>query len=228
MRLSILRSLAQQIRRKPYLSTRSLAHLIPGRPSHETVWRALQTVDYTKKYPSNPPLVSEKSRIFRVKWARKHMYPKKSWAPTVFADEMSIWLGRGKIKMWIKSWKTRVVPTMKHVPKINAWAAFSSMGTFPLCIFTDNMDAKMFIRILEGRLLTQAEIFHQDQWRLAMGNDPKHTSKVAKAFLIKNIPKQLPWPHQSPDLNPIENLFAWVKREILKRGPGQFLNSRES
>ena len=77
-----------------------------------------------------------------------------------------------------------VIPT-KHVPKINVWAAFSSMGTFPLCIFTENMNSEMFVRILEGHLLTQAKVFHQDQWRVAMDIDPKHTSKISKEFLAK-------------------------------------------
>ena len=121
--------------------------------------------------------------------------------------------------MWTKSNQTRVVPTTKHVPKINVWAAFSSMGTFPLSIFTENMNSKMFIRILEENLLTQADIFDQDQWRLAMDNDPKHTSKLTKEFLTGNIPNQLPWPSQTQDLNPIENLFGWIKQELLKRGP---------
>ena len=150
LRLSIQRSLAQQIKHKPYLSLRSLANLAPGRPSYETVRRALKRLDYKKNYPSNPPLVSETNRIYRVKWARKNKYPKKFWYRTIFADEMSIWLSRGKIKMWTKSNKIRVVPTTKHVPKINVWAAFSSMGTFPLCIFTENMNSEMFISILEG------------------------------------------------------------------------------
>ena len=103
LRLCIQRSLAQQIRRKPYLSLRSLANLAPGKPSHETVWRALKHLNYSKKYPSNPPLVSERNRVNRVQWARKHKYPKKLWYQTVFADEMSIRLSRGKIKMWTKS-----------------------------------------------------------------------------------------------------------------------------
>ena len=29
----------------------------------------------------------------------------------------------------------------------------------------------------------------------------------------------MPWPSQSPDLNPIENLFGWLKSELLKKGP---------
>ena len=219
LRLSIQRSIAQQIKCKPYLSLRTLAHLAPGTPSHETVRRALKRLDYKKKYPANPPLVSERNRTYRVQWARKFKYPKKLWYQTIFADEMSIWLSRGKIKMWTKSDKTRIVRTTKHVPKINVWAAFSAMGTFPLCIFTENMNSEMFIRILEGHLLSQAEVFHQDQWRLAMDDDPKHTSKIAKEFLRRNVPNELPWPSQSPDLNPIENLFGWVKQELLKKGP---------
>ena len=217
--LSIKRSLAQQIKRKPYLSLRSLANLAPGRPSHETVRRTLKRLDYRKNFPSTPPLVSEKNRENRVKWARKNKYPKRLWNQTIFADEMSVWLSRGKIKMWTKSNKIRVVPTTKHVPKINVWAAFSSMGTFPFCIFTKNMNSVMFISILEGHLLRQADVFHQNEWRLAMDNDPKHTAKVTREFLAKNIPQPLPWPSQSPDLNPIENLFGWVKQELLKKGP---------
>ncbi|KAI6656059.1 hypothetical protein LOD99_11356 [Oopsacas minuta] len=78
------------------------------------------------------------------------------------------------------------------------------------------MNSQMFVDILEGDLLTQAEIFHQNEWRLVMDNDPKYTSKLVKTYLVQNIPNHLPWPCQSPDINPIENVFSWVKRELIK------------
>ena len=121
--------------------------------------------------------------------------------------------------MWTKSNKKRFAPPTKHVPKIHAWAAFSSMGTFPLCIFTQNMDSDLFLQIMEGHLIAQANVFHENNWRLFMDNDPKHTSRKVKVWLSHNVPKQIPWPSQSPDLNPIENLFGWVKQELIKLGP---------
>ena len=27
------------------------------------------------------------------------------------------------------------------------------------------------------------------------------------------------WPSKSPDVNPIENVSAWLKKELIKRGP---------
>ena len=98
LRKSICRSIIQKIRRKPYLSLRTLAKNASPQVSHETVRRALSSLDYTKRYPSKCPMLSEKNRLTRLSWAKKFKYPKKAWARTVFCDEMSIWLSRGKVK----------------------------------------------------------------------------------------------------------------------------------
>lgn len=52
-----------------------------------------------------------------------------------------------------------------------------------------------------------------------MDNDPKHTSKVAAKWLKDNKVKALKWPSQGHDLNPIENLWAELKKPVQARRP---------
>ena len=47
-----------------------------------------------------------------------------------------------------------------------------------------------------------------------MDNDPKHTSKFVAKWLKVNKVKVLDWPSQSSDFNPIENVWAELKKLV--------------
>jgi hypothetical protein len=57
------------------------------------------------------------------------------------------------------------------------------------------------------------------KWVFQMDNDPKNTSKDVAKCLKDNKFKVLEWQSQSPDLNPIENVWAQLKKLVRARRP---------
>ncbi len=97
------------------------------------------------------------------------------------------------------------------------WGYFSKYGTGPLVSIQGTMNQTEYISVLKEELIPEfnkAKRSIPGVWRLMQDNAPCHTARAVKAFLRQERIEIIEWPPYSPDLNPIENLWQWIKRKL--------------
>ena len=104
--------------------------------------------------------------------------------------------------------------------KVNVWACFCGRGVGYMYIFNENLDAVLMKRILNAHLIPSADLLFDadppEQWFLLHDNDKKFNSRLVQDFLHNKGVTTIDFPPYSPDLNPIENLWSIVAREVEK------------
>ncbi|CAF4254431.1 unnamed protein product, partial [Rotaria sordida] len=153
----------------------------------------------------------------RVQWAKDHK--NDDFTHTIFTDESSFQLFRNTVRRWTKTPNNELKVVPKNRQKVHVWGAISMKGVLSCHTFRCNLDGPYYVYILKNYLLPAVRRQFRRHWRLQQDNDPKHTSNICQQFIDKNIPQLLEWPSNSPDVNPVENLWSIVKRNVEKSKP---------
>lgn len=94
---------------------------------------------------------------------------------------------------------------------------YGAAGVGELEVIEGNMNAAGYIKVLRGNSSKSVvKLGIQDTYLFQQDNDPKHTARITREWLLYNARKLFPTPPQSPDVNPIENLWAHLENKIRK------------
>lgn len=167
------------------------------------------------------PLITAKMKKQRLAFCQKYRHwSVEQWKQVMFSDESSFQMFQAP-KPFVRRppsaspFNPRYTSaTVKHPPSVMVWGCFSHHGRGALT-FLDvgvKMNTALYLSILEEKLehfmtIASCTTFQQD-------SAPCHVSKRARAWFAENNIQLLDWPGNSPDLNPIENLWMIIKRKL--------------
>ena len=168
----------------------------------------------------------------------------RTWATVMFTDRKKFLFSypgaRVRPTQWLRKGATRQAAMVNHAQGVNVYAGISRYGITKCHVvagtskrkttYTNqkggaakNITAAEYSDVLQSTLLPEGRRIFSVQsigtWTLQQDNDPTH--KKAPAVLTtynykhtSSIGFLANWPPNSPDLNPIENVWAWVDQKV--------------
>lgn len=196
--------------------------------SVDTCKRVMKRMGYGFYTAKEKPLLTQKQKTNRFKFAQKHIkWTADKWRRVIWSDEskFEVTVGDQRSKVIREKGEAFQKDCLKQKVKFPAslmiWGCMSAQGVGCLQFIDGTVNAEKYKSILEESLRPSIpKLKYKNAFTFQQDGAACHTAKTTMAWLkSKKIPT-MTWPSSSPDLSPIESLW-WKMKKKLRKDPSR-------
>jgi len=156
----------------------------------------------------------------RIKYCTK--YRNFNFRKVLFSDESMFQINANNFRAFKFKGQKRPIKVKKNPDfKIMVWAGVCYEGKTSLHFVTETLKNEGYLKILKARRREILRLFdNRVIWYFQQDGAPCHRPRRITNYIKRYLTKRiLPHPPQSPDLNPIELIWAQMKAKVERRKP---------
>lgn len=178
--------------------------------------------------PARKPHLTKSQISSRLEFAKKYMnHDMRFWSRVVFTDEAYVLLHPTDCRERVRRPQHQrfkapyMVGTMKNYRGGQMfWGSINYHGTGTLVSINGHITGETYLMILRGQIPLIKEKLKLTSFTLLDDNAPPHRAEIVKVYKeAEGIQGFEQWPPNSPDINPIEDIWRLLKDRIRKRMP---------